>query len=667
MGSKAFQPFRAFPIAVLVLAGTLVPEPGLPQRAPAPPERPRPYPVVEIPGFTRAVERGTRTRTGRPGPNYWQQYAEYRLSAELDPGRKLLTGRGSVRYHNRSPDALPILAVQLYQNVYRPEALHNRFIPATSGVELTRVVAQGQTLQRLTGERSGPGYWILGTVAFLQLPTPLAPGQSIDLEFDWNFPVPPTGSPRMGQDGEVFFLGYWYPQIAVYDDVNGWQVDQYMPNAEFYMGYADYDVAITVPEGWLVAATGTLQNPEEVLSPTVRERLQQARRQPQVVQVVRANERGRATARGQGGRLTWRFQARNVRDFAWAASERFVWDSTHAVVGDANGDGRPDTAAIYTFYRPERGSPWDQWARYARHSVEFLSRYLWPYPWPHMTAVEGLISGGMEYPMVTLIGGTRDSTGLYSVTVHEIGHMWFPMMVGSDEKRYAWQDEGLTTFNQQQGLRDFTQGRLDPERGAREAYLELARVGPLGEFSGGEVQLLRHGDLYPPLTPAFGIASYNKMSVIMQMLRALLGEETFLRAYREYGRRWLYRHPQPWDFWYTFNDVAGQDLWWFWRTWFYETWPLDQAITEVRAAGDSVEIVIEDRGMAPMPVRLAVTRDGNRVDRLEVPVNVWLEGARRTSVRVAGSPVVVRVEIDPEQAFADIDRQNQVWTGRVGR
>jgi hypothetical protein len=618
--------------------------------------------VFESPEFTRAVERGTRTRTGRPGPRYWQNWASYRIEASLDPATRRLVGREWVRYENRSPDTLPNFFLYLNQNLFAPGALRNDSVPVTGGMTLSRVVAGGVELSpfapgRRSSDPAGSGYVVRGSVLQVVPPRPVAPGASIDLEFAWSFEVPPDGAPRGGTDGEVFFVAYWYPQLAVRDDFGRWQTDQYMGNAEFYMGYGDYDVSLTLPEGWLVAATGELQNAEAVLAPEVRARLAEARRSPSTVHVVAADGRGatRATLRGAGGRLTWRFRAHSVRDFAFGTSERYLWDATSAAVGDATGDGRPDTAEIHTFYRPERVQwAWDQSARYTQHSVEFLSRYLWPYPYPHMTAVEGPRScGGMEYPMMTCIGGPRDTLRLYSVTVHETAHMWFPMQVGSDERRYAWQDEGLTRFNQAQGMREFFRG-YDLEREVQRAYLDSIR-------RGGEVELMRHGDHYPVGHWAYGIASYQKMSSILRALRAVLGEETFLRAYREYGRRWLFKHPSPYDFWNTFEEFAGRDLDWFWRSWFYETWTLDQAIAEVRTAGDSVEVVIEDRGLIPMPVRLAVTREGGAVERVVLGEGAWLAGSRRQVVRLADSPPITRLEIDPEHAFPDTDRSNQVW------
>jgi len=654
---SAVRPLAAAALA-LVAACATTPRPAPDAAAAAAPsaaERPRPYPVFESPAFRRAVERGTRTRTGRPGARYWTQRAEYALRAELDPATKRLTGQGTVRYHNRSPDTLAWLAVQLHQNLFAPGAARAEATPVTGGMELRRVTAQGATLAAGAASDSTPGYVVEGTVAWLRLPRKLAPGGTADLAFDWAFTVPPDGAPRMGTDGEIFYLAYWYPQMAVYDDVGGWQTDQYLGNAEFYMGYGDYDVSLTVPAGWLVAATGELRNADQVLAAGTRARLAEARRSGSVVHVVGAAERGAGRATAGGGKLTWRFTARDVRDFAFGTSDRYLWDATHALARDSAGKSAVDTVMIHSFYRPERTAwAWDQSARYGRHSIEFLSRYLWPYPYPQMTAVDGVVScSGMEYPMMTCIGGPRDTLRLYSVTVHEIAHMWFPMQVGSDERRYAWQDEGLTRFNQAQAMREFF-GGYDLEGIARDQYLDLARAG-------GEVELMRHGDQYPHGTAAYGIASYAKMATNMAALRALVGDERFLRAYREYGRRWINKHPQPYDLWNTFEDVTGEDLDWFWRTWWYETWTLDQAVGAVSAGGDSVSIVVEDRGLAPMPARLTITREGGAVERVEVPVERWLAGARRHTVRVGTSPAIARVEIDAERHFPDADRANNVW------
>ena len=613
---------------------------------------------LELPpsvAFDRAVARGTRTRTGVPGPRYWQQWTDYRLEAELNPISKRLTGQGTVTYHNRSPDTLNEVYVQLLHNLFAPGARHNTDVPwSVEGVGLSRVAAQGQQLK--PSEKEGPGYEVDGTIMRIRLPKPLPPGGSVALDFAWKLRIPPDGAPRGGQDGETFFINYWYPQMAVYDDVNGWQTDQYLGNAEFYMGYGNYDVTLTLPAGWLVTSTGKLLNPAEVLSSQTRARLDSASHARGIVRVVTEADRsaGTSTTAGTNGKLTWRFRADSVRDVSWATSSKYLWDATNAAVGDANGDGRPDTSAINAFYRPElRASHWDQSARYSRHSIEFFSKHLLPYPYPHMTAVDGPTScGGMEYPMMTCIGGQWDTLGLYEVTTHEIGHMWFPMLVGSDEKRYAWMDEGLTQFDQSQAMADFFKG-FDDEEINRRNYLSLAE-------GGGEVELMRHGDRYPTYN-SYGVASYYKPATVLVALRGVLGAETFNKALSEYARRWLYKHPMPSDLFHTFEDVSGQDLSWFWRTWLYETWKLDQAIDTVTPAGDSLDVVIENRGKAPMPVHLAVTRSNGQVQQLNLPASVWFGDERRPKLRIAREPAIKSIEIDPKRDFPDLDRSNQVW------
>ena len=626
-------------------------------RAVAERRRPIPGPLLMSPGFARAVERGTRTRSGVPGARYWQQWSEYTMAAELDPVARRITGRGSVRYFNRSPDTLRAVALHLYANVYRPGARRNVTVPVTEGIRLTRVMVQGQQLLEATSALPAT-YTVDGTIAWLRLPRPLVPGGTSELALDWITAVPPEGGIREGTDGEVFHIAYWYPQMAVYDDVVGWQTDLYLGNAEFHMGYGDYDVRLTVPHGWLIGATGTLQNAEEVLTPATRARLAQAGRSGAVVHVVSDAERapGTSTLRSASGKLTWHFRARNVRDFAWATSSQYLWDATLASGTDVNRDGTPDSAAVHTLYRPSRRAwAWDSSAHYVRHSVEFLSALLWPYGFPQMTAIDGIDScAGMEFPMITCIGGPRDTLALYSVLVHEVGHMWFAMDVGSDEKRHAWQDEGFTRFNQSLAMNGRYRG-YDRFQLSRDNYFAIVRAGQ-------EVELMRHGDEYPLGTSAYSRASYDKMSLNLLMLRALLGEETFLRGYREYGRQWRGKHPKPHDFWNAMETAAGHDLDWFWQTWWLETWTLDQSLSGVRVAGDSAEIEIVDRGFAPMPVRLAITRQGGAVDRVEVPVDVWLRGATRHVARVPAAPAITRVEIDPERSFLDVDRANQVWS-----
>jgi len=617
-------------------------------------DRPVPYPMEEAPLFRRAVTAGTRTRTGVPGDKYWQQWAQYTLAATYDPGTGLLTGTGTIRYHNRSPRTLSVVYVHLHDNLFGDKAVRNETVPITGGVTLSRVAVRGEAIAE-SGSGGGRGYRVNSTVLSVPVFPGIAPGDSVDLEFAWSLTVPPDGAPRGGRTDDLAYISYWYPQMAVYDDVIGWQLDPYMGNAEFYMGYGSYDVSLTVPAGYLIGATGELTNPGEVLTAQTRRRLAAARTADTVVHVVADADRGAGKATLAGRTLTWKFHADTVRDFAWGTSDKFAWDATRAVVGDRDGDGAADTAAIHTFWLPgNEASKWPEDARYARHSIEFLSGYLWPYPWPQMTSMQGPEScGGMEFPMITCIGGFQpDSFALYGVTVHELAHMWFPMQVGSDEKRHAWQDEGLTEFNGVQGEADFFPGR-DAEAQDKGMYAQVARMGI-------EEPMMRHGDRYDTGI-GYGVASYMKPANILMTLRGMLGPELFLKAYRTYGSRWQYRHPTPWDFFYTFEDVTGQDLGWFWRTWFWETWTVDQSIGSVTPVPGGTAIVVVDKGLAPMPGEVRVTRSDSTTVVEKIPVKYWLDGHASYRFTVTGGPVV-RVEVDPEQKLPDVDRSNNSWS-----
>jgi hypothetical protein len=687
MSAATFFGGRALAASAALLAGLLLPRPGAAQTRPAPepatsalpaaaPEadRPLPGPVYEIPEFTRAVARGTRTRDGRPGSGYWVQHARYRIDARLDPATHRVSGEEHVVYFNNSPDTLGRLAVHLRQNAFAAGNPRRQPAPITGGITLDRVAVAGRTLTPpSTGVTPVPitdlahapmatgDYSVDGTVAWLSLAAPLLPRDSVALDFTWSYEPPPAPSDgRQGREGDVYLMGYWYPQVAVYDDVNGWVADPYLLQAEFYMDHADYDVRVTVPHGWTVGATGRLANAREVLSAGARARLAEARRAGTIVHVVEPGPAAAAAFAGSPPEAIWHFVAPNVRDFAWGTSHQYVWDATRALVGDSG--ARRDTVDIYSFYRrTPNATAWATGgARFTRDAVAQMSRYLWPYPWPTMTSLEGVLdSGGMEYPMLTIMTPYTDTLALAGDLMHETGHMWFPMQVGSNETRYPWMDEGFTQFDVAQAMRVLygeprTGGRpTDSEPGQRALYLKAAAAGH-------DLPLMWPGDLYPG--SLYFIMFYDKTAQALVGLRAIMGEDRFHRGLREYGRRWTGRHPYPADFFNTMTRAAGRDLGWFWRTWFYEPWPLDQALGPVTTAGDSTTITVEDRGLAPMPVRLAITRADGHVQRIELPVDRWLGGARTVTERVAAQPAVTRVEIDPEGAFPDVERDNQVWS-----
>lgn len=607
-------------------------------QAPGPsPTRVVPYPIDLPAAFQKAVANGTRTTNGRPGPDHWTNRAEYRITAELDPQAARLTGTATMTYHNRSPERIDRLVVHAYQDLMKANAQRTRVVTPTEGLEIAEV--------RLAGEKVRAT--VRDTRMNVRLKKPLEPDGKVTLEIDYAFTVPKAGTaPRMGHESDkVFWLGYWYPQFAVYDDVDGWVADPHRGNGEFYMDWADYELTITVPQGYLVQATGELQNADQVLLPKALEALAKARTSRETVHVITKEDHdaGTVTATAANGKLVWVFKATNVRDVAVSIARTYLWDATHAVVKDKDGPGKDGTAAIHAFYEPGSGD-WVRAARYAQHTIEYMSKQVHPYPWPHMTACEGIIGGGMEYPMMTICGGKQPA----GVIAHELIHMWFPMLVGNNEKRYAWQDEGFTSFWTTLCRDDFTKRTNGP----RGDILEYASV----VERGGDEVCMRHADAYGG--DDFGFASYSKPAAVLHQLRALLGDEVFFTAFRRYTSDWAWKHPYPHDFFHTFADVAGVDLQPYFRTWFFEAWRLEHAIAAVEHGDGRTRVVVEDRGRAVHPTIVEATFADGRKERQMVPSSTWWTTTRATLDFAAGA---TEVQIDPDLSSLDCERGNNAW------
>lgn len=617
--------------------------------------RPLPGPMPYSAAFRRAVENGTRTLDGRPGPRYWVNRATYDLDVRLDPAAKRVDGTARIRYTNRSPDALPRLVLELAQNYHKGGAPRVDAAEVTQGLELTSVKVGGVAL------REGAGYRVNGTSLMLTLAQPLASGASAEVEIAYGFTVPQAGiSGRMGytpaegfgSGPSLVYLAYWYPQMAVYDDVRGWNVDDFLGTGEFYSDHADYTVSVEVPSGWLVQGTGTLQNAEAVLTAQTRARLARAAASDAPVRVAEATD-----APTTPGTQRFRFAAQNVRDVAFSATQGYVWDAVRTDVGDRDGDGRADYALAQALWRTN-APRWAKTVRYNQHATAFHGRHTGvPYPWPHMTAVEaaGIIGGGMEYPMMTIIGSytNRTDADLYAVTSHEIAHMWSPMIVSTDERRHGWQDEGHTMYLENQSEKDFAPvaDLLAYDREDAPGYVAAALAGDEGE-------MMRRTDYqYPGLAGV--VASYDKPVSVLVALREMIGEEAFQRGWQDYHRTWAYKHPTPFDFFHAMNLAAGRDLSWFWQAWYFTTWTLDQSVASVTYAGGRSTVTVRDLGQVPMPVWLTLTYEGGRTERRDVPVETWLRGRTEATVTVQGR--VVKAEIDARRLAPDVDRANNVW------
>jgi hypothetical protein len=618
-----------------------------------------PFHRLELPAPT-AVRGGS----GAPGPSYWQQRADYVIRATLDTAASRVSGEERISYANNSPDTLRYLWIQLEQNLFTSTSRGSRVFDqgsrwgtrgAEGGVTLTRVVELRPEVRAAPGMRRVPAdtlhYTVNGTLMRVDLARPLPPHGRAVFELAWSFPFGANAN-RMGieqVDGApIYEVAQWYPRLAVYDDVRGWNTEQYLGQGEFYLEYGRFDVSLTVPAGMLVAATGTLRNPDAVLTPLQITRLAQARVSDTTIVIRGRNEVGDSASRPHpaGGMLTWHFTADSVRDFAWAAARHFIWDAARV------NQGR--TLAM-SFYPPSADSIWRNATQYARDAIENYSRMWTPYPYATAINVNG-VEGGMEYPMIVFCHNRIDGPALYSVTDHEFGHAWFPMMVGSNERLYPWMDEGFNTFQNYYAWKNRFPG-LANRRGNPASYLTMA-------LSGQEQPIMTPADRTNP--QLLGQVAYNKPGVGLILLRdQLVGPARFDPAFREYIRRWSWKHPTPADFFRTMDDALGEDLSWFWHSWFYTTETLDQAVESVATSTDSAgqvtsRIFLRSVGPMVMPVILDVTLDDGHVERLRLPVEIWSWSDRYVAA-VPGPRRVTAVVVDPDGAFPDVNRANNLW------
>jgi hypothetical protein len=601
-----------------------------------PPESAPPFRPLDLPTPTQY-----RTASGRPGRGYWQQRADYRITATLDTVKREIRGRETIHYTNNSPDALPYLWMFLEQNICSPASVTEQLdqpplVFLGSSFDFScKGFKGGVTLERVSIGRRALRPSVYGTTMRVDLPRPLAPGGALDLELVWHFPVPDYGTGRMGRDGSLYQIAQWYPRIAVYDDVRGWNHEPYIGAGEFYLEYGSFDVSLTVPASYIVAATGTLWNPQLVLTPAQRRRLAIARTSIQPVAIITAAEAGQVgrTRPSTRGQLTWRFTADSVRDFAFAAGPELRWDAS-AYKG----------ILIQTLYRVKAGR-WEEANRMGREAIKFFSEQWYRYPYPHATTVEGPIQG-MEYPMLTFVPNSPSREELQWVLSHEFGHQWFPMIVGSNERLYPWMDEGFNTFIDLAGAAHYFKGT---------PYGDSIEVHPLHLYSDNAIQ----GQEQPLISRPVEVRNlfwtgYQKPALMLQTLRyEVLGEERFDHAFREYIEAWAYKHPTPADFFRLMRDASGMDLDWFWRDWVYTTARLDQAADSIAGA----KIYLSNRGTMTLPLEMEIEYGDGSPERVRLPVEMWNLGPR-FAYRIKEGRTVRRVVVDPRQALPDVDRGN---------
>ncbi len=602
-----------------------------------------------------------RLGSGAPGPDYWQQRVDYVIDCELDAESKRLDAEMKVTYTNNSPHELEYMWVQLEQNLFRQDSLGTR----SRGRGVMRALAEGfdggYDITALTHDDDDLEFTVYDTLARVELPDPIGPGEVFEFELGFAFDMPPhlrrMGSEEVEQ-GTIFEYAQWFPHVCNYDDVNGWNTLPYLGSGEFYTNFGDYEVNIKVPREHIVAATGVLQNPYEVLTAEQRERLELALASDETLVIIEPERVGTEDIRPAGeGPLTWRFKAENVRTFAWASSDAFIWDACGADVTDLDGTERrvmcqslyPKEAESWYWNDDSRGS-----TQVIKHSIEHYSEWLYPYPYPIMSNINGP-EGGMEYPMIIFCGSRTNDRGMVGVTDHEVGHNWYPMLVNTDERRYMWQDEGFNSFINLYSMADWYERDVDVSRAIRQE-LSIATADRRQRIN------------VPPdrqWSRWIGSLNYRKTSLALYLLReVVLGPDRFDTAFRAYTHRWAFKHPQPADFFRCMEDAAGADLAWFWRSWFLSDRVLDQGVRLHSVDDDAVTIDLINSGGMVMPATVRVEfADGSSVDKT-LPVEIWSStDLWRVRLDTEGKrPVQIR--IDPDQQLPDINTDdNSVSVG----
>jgi Peptidase family M1 domain len=536
-----------------------------------------------------------RTASGSPGKEYWQQRADYDIKAELDDVERKITGSETITYFNNSPDELGYLWLQLDQNKFKNDAIGH--VTETGGIggqasfdkfkDLTDPKKYGYNILSVKDKMGNAlKYTINATMMRIDMPAPVKSGGSVSFSIDWNYLIADYdgrgGYEFYPKDGNVnYFIAHWFPRMAVYNDVYGWQHKQFLGRGEFTLNFGNYKVALTVPNDHVVGASGELQNPNAVLSAEQIKRWEKAKNATRPVVIVSQEEAEKAEKNKPSGKKTWIYKADNVRDFAFASSRKFIWDAMQVDV-----EGKKVWAmSLY----PKEGNPlWGQYSTMVvAHTLRSYSAHTVAYPYPVAYSCHAVAGGGMEYPMISFNGGRPEADGTYSeqvkygmigVIIHEVGHNFFPMIVNSDERQWSWMDEGLNTFCQylaeQEWDRNYPSRRGEPQNIVPYMKLDATQ----------QVPIMTNSENISDQT--FGPNAYAKPATALNILReTVMGRELFDAAFKEYARRWAFKQPYPADFFRTMEDASGVDLDWFWKGWFYTVEPVNQSLENVEWFG----------------------------------------------------------------------------------
>jgi hypothetical protein len=607
-----------------------------------------------------------RTGAGTPGPAYWQNRADYNIGARLDTATKVLSAEVTITYTNNSPDVLDFLWLQLDQNIYRSDSRAGAF--GGAGRRRGNTYTDGYTIEAVSAERGGkaaPAHFLVNDTRMrVDLPQPVkAAGGQVKLRIRYHYTVPGLFGGRTAwntnKNGDIYDVAQWYPRMAVYDDQRGWDTLPYLAN-EFYLEYGNFDYAVTVPADMIVAGSGALTNPQEVLTAEQRARLDRARSSDKTVLIRTPEEVLASVPAKPGATKTWRFHMDSTRDVAFTASRAFVWDAARINLPEGK------TALAQSVYPPESvgENGWSRSTEYMKDAVERFSKRWYPYPWPNAINVAGPATG-MEYPGIVFDGIDDKAKTLFFISAHEIGHSWFPMIVGSDERRDAWIDEGFNTFIDVYESDDFANGLYGPKRDGEYA--------PGPEAPADQIAALLNDPEAPPIVSRADTVkekyrhpvTYFKTAFGLTLLREdILGPERFDPAFRKFIADWAYKHPKPSDFLRAMESAGGDDLSWFWRGYFLNNWTHDMAVTTVSYVGgepsNGAQVTVANLGQLVLPATLRVTYKSGEKRDVRLPAETWMQTGSHVVLLDPG-PAIVEATIDPDHRLPDRDRANNTF------
>lgn len=643
-----------------------------------PSDAPAPAPGTPDPAVIFApFEKGNRpnmyrSASGLPGPEYWQNRVNTTIRASIDPATHTLHGSEVLDYTNNAPDPLDVLWMQLDQNIYRPDSRARFADNYLSNNTTDGDVIESVQIEGAGGTLSSVPFLVSDTRMRVTLPAVLAPkGGHLRLHVAWHHVVPGPWGGRTAvtpsRNGDIYEMGQWFPRMAVYDDLRGWDTAPYL-GQEFYLEYGDIDYSVTVPWDFIVQGSGALLNAEQVLTATERQRLAQAGRSDQTVMIRAPSEvTDPATRPTRSGTLTWHFRMNNTRDVAFAASRAFAWDAAHIALPDVSpAPGmKPQPRLAMSIYPVEAADNWKRSTEYVKHAIEYFSGKWFLFPYPNAVNLAGH-GAGMEYPAMAFDGIDDKGKELFWITTHELGHGWFPMIVGSNERRDAFVDEGFNTFIDVYASDHFNHGEYAPKRDP-----EYAPGGgnPVDEI----IPWLRDPNMPSMLAPSDQVTeryrhplTYFKSSLGLVLLRErILGPDRFDPAFRRYIASWAYKHPTPYDFFRFMSSEGGEDLSWWWRGWYEHNWTLDMAVQSAAYAGNDpahgLDVTLQNKGWLVMPNTLRITAADGSQFNVAVPVESWMKG---DSVHVT-LPTTTRIRsvtLDPDHGLPDTDRGNDTLT-----